>query len=51
MRKNRIIGLLAAMVLIPALAGRDGAAQNNADAQVRTEIYGRDGVITLTSDE
>jgi LPS-assembly protein len=47
---NRITGLLAALLLIFTLAARDGAAQSDTAAQVHTEIYGRNGIVTLTSD-
>jgi LPS-assembly protein len=47
MRINRVT--LTALFLVFVLTARDGAAQNDADAQVRTEIYSRDGVVTLTS--
>ena len=48
---NRTTGLLAVLLLIFAITVRDGIAQNDADTHaVTTVIYGRDGVVTLTSD-
>ena len=50
MRAMRLVRLLIALFLTTAFAASGGLAQNGADEQVRTEIYGRDGTVTLTSD-
>ena len=50
MLKNRTKERIVWIFLIIALTARSGTAQNDADTQVHTEIYGRDGVVTLTSD-